>query len=287
MKTTPILTSTAIILSIVSAPTAADAQDRARDNSHSRGAAVRSGDQRGADRAVPRDTAVPRDNGARASEEARARNDARERDNARANEQARARAESAGREQAAARASARERDDRSRGNANQNRDRSYDNRGRVYENRAGTYSNRGSYYGGRYYGAPRFHLTPRFQRVVPYRVYTPRPYGLGFSLGIFFGRPLPYQYSYPVPVYGYPTVAPGIAYGGISFGISPGDADVYIDGEYFGVAHDFNGADQPLTLAAGRHRVELQSPGYEPMVFDVDVVPGQVTPYTGGMQPRY
>jgi len=50
---------------------------------------------------------------------------------------------------------------------------------------------------------------------------------------------------------------------------------------------DFSGAAQPLTLSAGMHRIELQAPGYDPLVFDVNVVPGLVTPYQGGMQPRY
>jgi len=36
---------------------------------------------------------------------------------------------------------------------------------------------------------------------------------------------------------------------------------------------------------AGRHRVELSAPGYEPLSFDVDVVPGQLVPYRGDMQP--
>ena len=44
---------------------------------------------------------------------------------------------------------------------------------------------------------------------------------------------------------------------------------------------------QPLTLAAGRHSIELQAPGYEPVAFDVDVAPGQVIPYQGALPPGY
>jgi hypothetical protein len=51
-----------------------------------------------------------------------------------------------------------------------------------------------------------------------------------------------------------------------------------------GVASDFDGVRQPLTLAAGQHRVELQAPGYVPMVFDAVVSPGQVMPYRGTLQ---
>jgi len=158
---------------------------------------------------------------------------------------------------------------------------------RGYRNNDRTYDHRGGWDGGRRYGAPAFRITPRFRRIAPYRIYTPRPYRPGFGFGIFVGRPVPFRYAYPYPVYGYPTVAPGVAYGGVSFGLNPGDADIYVDGEYIGNARDFSGAAQPLTLSAGMHRIELQAPGYDPLVFDVNVVPGLVTPYQGGMQPRY
>lgn len=132
-------------------------------------------------------------------------------------------------------------------------------------------------------------MAPRFERIAPYRFYAPRPYRPGFSLGfgIFFGRPFPYRYSYPVSPYGYSTVVPAVAYGGISFEMSPGDADLYVDGDYVGVVDEFDGRAEPLTLAAGRHRIELQAPGYAPMAFDVDVLPGQVIPFQGAMQPAY
>ena len=123
---------------------------------------------------------------------------------------------------------------------------------------------------------------------MPYRFYTPRPYrsGFGFGFGIFFGQPFPYRYSYPVLPYGYPTIAPGVAYGGVSFGMSPADADVYVDGHYVGVTEDFAGT-QPLTLAAGRHRIELQAAGYVPLVFDMNVLPGQVIPVPRRDAARY
>ena len=144
-----------------------------------------------------------------------------------------------------------------------------------------------AYAAPRYYSAPRYYAAPR--------VFVPRFYrpGLSFDFGIFFGRPYPYRWASPmyVPVpYGYPAYAipPGIAYGGISFGgLTPYDASVFVDGTYVGVASTFDGTRQPLTLAAGRHRIELQAPGYEPIAFDVDVVPGQVIPYQGGLPQGY
>jgi hypothetical protein len=107
------------------------------------------------------------------------------------------------------------------------------------------------------------------------------------------GYPVPfYAYPYPVPVYGYAApsapviIGPGsVRYGGVSLEISPRDASVYVDGNYAGRIQDFDGTRQPLTLTAGRHHVLVDAPGYQPWGFDVDVVPGQVLPYRGDLQP--
>src|SRR5205085_1377051 len=105
---------------------------------------------------------------------------------------------------------------------------------------------------------------------------------------LVLGYPVPYAYGYPypVPVYGYSAPpAPVIVgpnstqYGGVSLEISPSDATVYVGGGYAGVVRDFDGSEHTLTLANGRHRVEISAPGYEPMTIDVDVVPGQIVPY--------
>ena len=121
------------------------------------------------------------------------------------------------------------------------------------------------------------------------RFISPRVYRPGFSLGfgLFFGSPRPYRYAYPAYGYGYGSVAPAVAYGAISFALDPGDAAVYVDGNYVGVARDFDDTMQPLSLTAGTHRIELNAPGYEPVAFDVNVVPGQIIPYQGSLQPAY
>jgi hypothetical protein len=260
-------------------PAAAAQQDQNR-RSHEQ--AARSGDNRGQGNGSARDNggraverAVPRDNRDNNAAQNNRDNNTRQRDEVRAREADRGRAnDNRG-------------DNRGRvydNRGNENRGRVYDNRG--YDNRGRVYDNRG--YDSRRY-APYVRIVPRYERIAPYRIYSPRPYRSGFNLGIgiFFGNPFPYRYGYPMPVYGYPTVAPGVAYGGIVFGMTPSDADIYIDGQFMGNAQDFTSATQPLTLSAGRHRVELQSPGYRPMVFDADVLPGQVTPFEGGLEPGY
>ena len=136
-----------------------------------------------------------------------------------------------------------------------------------------------------------------------YRPYVSRGYGYGYrssyvfrprfsiGFGIFAGYPVPYSYAYPVPypapAYGYPSASvQNAAYGGLSFELSPDTAAVYVDGNYAGTAGDFYDPSRPLSLAAGRHQVEVQAPGYRTLLFDVDVTAGQVIPYRGDLQPN-
>jgi hypothetical protein len=72
--------------------------------------------------------------------------------------------------------------------------------------------------------------------------------------------------------------------GGMSFEISPNDAEVWIDGSYRGTVSEFGPQTEPLKLAAGRHRVELRANGMQPMAFDATVTAGQVIPYRGTLQ---
>ena len=41
------------------------------------------------------------------------------------------------------------------------------------------------------------------------------------------------------------------------------------------------------SVAAGYHRIELYAPGFEPVAFDINVMPGQVIPYRGSLYPVY
>jgi PEGA domain len=127
-----------------------------------------------------------------------------------------------------------------------------------------------------------------------YRPYAFRP-RTHFGFGIVIGYPVPYTYAYPypVPVYGYAApaapvvVRPGSSvYGGVSLEMTPADAAVYVDGGYAGVVRDFDGTRQPLTLAAGTHRISVQEAGFQPLEFDVTVQAGQVIPYQGQLE-RY
>lgn len=141
---------------------------------------------------------------------------------------------------------------------------------------------------GRRYDYIRPHVYP-YVFTSPYRFFfRPR---FRMSFGIFLGYPYSYPYAYPYypySEYGYPgplVVTPQMSYGGLSFQITPTDAEVWVDGAYFGRVLDFYDPAHPLTLASGRHRIDVQAPGYLPWSFDADVTPGEVIPYQGQLQP--
>jgi hypothetical protein len=151
----------------------------------------------------------------------------------------------------------------------------------------------------RYYTAPRYvgpryvgprYVTPRYY-YAPYRV--PRPlyapyyafrprYSIGFGISIGYPVAFPSWYDPYVPGY-YPLYRSGGSYGGLSLDIQPYDANVYVDGEYLGIVSDFSPREAPLTLPSGRHHIEIDSPGYAPLSFDITVVPRQVIPYQGSL----
>ena len=167
--------------------------------------------------------------------------------------------------------------------------------GRSYDSRSYVASGYGArpYVAHPYYAPRPYYAYPYYARPYYTGPYVFRPhFSVGF--GIYAGYPVPYAYAYPysVPVYGYgapsSTVIVGsnsTRYGGVALEITPGEASVYVDGGYAGLVRDFDGTQRTLTLATGRHRIEISAPGFEPMTLDVDTVPGQIVPYRGDLQP--
>jgi len=72
--------------------------------------------------------------------------------------------------------------------------------------------------------------------------------------------------------------------GGLSFDITPGEAEVIVDGNPVGTVDQFTPTSQPLGLPAGRHRIEVRASGYQTITFDVNIVAGQVIPYQGNLE---
>ena len=102
--------------------------------------------------------------------------------------------------------------------------------------------------------------------------------GVGLTMGYPIDFPTWYD-PYMVGTPGY--VRPYMPYGGVSFDVEPRDAELWVDGEYIGRVSDYTSYDPPLTLVAGRHRVELTGRNYQSIAFDITVVAGQVIPYQG------
>ncbi len=180
----------------------------------------------------------------------------------------------------------------SRGRVEQNAPRGRDNRAVAREPQRNVAPSRDGRYDARRYQAPRYQYRAPSYR---YRGLGGLFTGLGLSfnlgglrVGIIAGRPFPYRYAWSVPAYRYShpiRIVSGVRYGGIALRITPAEAGVYVDGYYVGMAQDFYGDDLPLPLTPGVHRIELEAGGFAPMVFDVDVMPGQVIPYEGSMRP--
>ena len=136
--------------------------------------------------------------------------------------------------------------------------------------------NYGAYYRPYYTFQPRFHLNFGLWVGVP----------VAYPYYMYPAASYPYAYTYPQPVYpvtGSTATAVNAA-GGLSFDISPSDARIYVDEQYFGIAAQYTPTEPPLSLAPGRHHVEIHASGFEVIAFDVDILPGQVIPYQGDLQ---
>ena len=132
-------------------------------------------------------------------------------------------------------------------------------------------------------------LGPRVVGVAPYRpyYYAYYPYGLGLSFGYsLYGYPYTYGgfygagYSpYAYPPFGYVAAERATATGALRIEGAPRDAQVFADGYYVGIADDFDGVLQRLTLSAGPHQIEIRTPGNPPIAVDVRIEPGDTITY--------
>ena len=130
------------------------------------------------------------------------------------------------------------------------------------------------------------------------------PLGYGYGLGYFSYDPFLFSgYGYPGyygggggyydPSYyggtgGYSSRS-GQAYcgvGSLRLKVKPSNAQVYIDGYFVGVIDSYDGAFQRLSVEGGAHKVELRAEGFEPVQFDVMIMPGETITYKGEMKPR-
>ena len=72
--------------------------------------------------------------------------------------------------------------------------------------------------------------------------------------------------------------------GGLVLETAPAAAQVFVDGNYVGLAEEFRPDGRPIDLSAGAHHVELRAAGYETLTFNVMVGANTIVRYRGDMQ---
>jgi hypothetical protein len=75
----------------------------------------------------------------------------------------------------------------------------------------------------------------------------------------------------------------GYATGEVRLDVDERFAEVWVDGYYAGTVDDFDGIFQGLTLEEGTYEIEIAAPGYEPLIFNVRIYPGQKITYRGDL----
>lgn len=114
--------------------------------------------------------------------------------------------------------------------------------------------------------------------------------GLGLGLGLGLRRSYPRPFVYDYLDYGdWPWSMGGQAYvagvggpydprevGALRILVDPDKTRVYVDGDYAGIADDFDGIFQRLRLPAGEHEIMLRLEGYRTRRFEV-LVPARET----------
>ena len=98
-------------------------------------------------------------------------------------------------------------------------------------------------------------------------------------------RPYPYVYYHHRGHYGYPYLASGY-FGALDLNVKPKrTTQVYIDGNYVGVAANFDGWPEYLWLEPGSYELIFYNPGYRTVVRQVEVRPGITLDIREAMQP--
>jgi hypothetical protein len=129
------------------------------------------------------------------------------------------------------------------------------------------------------YGYPYYYGYPAYGYPYPY----PAAYGYPGAYGnpaygdpSAYGNVVPYGYGYG----GYS----GQPYGGLRIDLPQRDAEVYVDGYFVGTVDNFDGASQQANLSAGPHQIEIRSPEFETIQFNVNIEAGRSITYRGAMR---
>ena len=140
------------------------------------------------------------------------------------------------------------------------------------------------YRGRHQYGAPRIHGTYFY-----FPGYSTFNSGFGVAYGSGY-RYNPYWYGHYSHTDGYSRYAYGgyadtYYTGSLRLKVKPRFGEVLVDGYYVGLINDFDGIFQRLRLEEGPHHIEIHDPGFEPLEFDVLILPGETITYEGYLVP--
>jgi len=123
--------------------------------------------------------------------------------------------------------------------------------------------------------------------------YYPRryyPYGYGaFGLGYFYYDPYRWYPGYSAygPGYSQPFGSRiGFDTGELRLQVFPRNAQVFVDGYYAGTVDDYDGTFQGLKLEAGPYQIRITAPGFDDLIVDVRINPGQKINYKGELRRR-
>jgi hypothetical protein len=143
----------------------------------------------------------------------------------------------------------------------------------------------------RNYGGRNVYIVPRGRTYYYYPRYYYYPYAYGYGPAgrghFYFDLSYNSYIWHPYDVYRYGSYGTyGYPVGELRLKVHPTDAQVFIDGYYAGRVDDFDGVFQSLRLEQGEYQVEIVLPGFEPLAFNVRIVPGEKTTYEGDLIPE-
>ena len=117
-----------------------------------------------------------------------------------------------------------------------------------------------------------------------YGNYYPWGYG-GFGLGGYYGGyDDPWYYGGGYYGGGYQGYYRDEYEGQLRLKVKPRGAQVFVDGYFAGVVDDFDGVFQRLRIEPGPHRIEVRADDYEPLNFEVRILPDRTVTYTGELK---
>ena len=110
--------------------------------------------------------------------------------------------------------------------------------------------------------------------------------GFGVGYGSSYYDPYGYNpYGYGYNPYGYGGSADDYYTGSLRLKVKPRFSEVFVDGYYVGLVNDYDGIFQRLRLEEGPHHIEIHEPGFEPLGFDVLILPRETITYEGYLIP--